>query len=230
MAVIAALEREIKGLIAGARQISSEHDGRVFNFFERDDTVSVAAGIGLEAARRAAEAAVALYHPTLLHSVGFAGALQADLQVGAILVPALLIDGRDGSRVSLEGGSGILLTSPHVATVEQKAAFARAYNAHAVDMEAAAVAIAAHSRGIAFCATKTISDGFDFEMPDMARFIDGSGHFKSAHFAFFAVLRPWLWPRIYTLAVNSNKAAKALADYLMDTRHLRGEAIETKTI
>ncbi len=58
--------------------MSSSYDGRSFVFFERDDMVVVCGGIGVEAARRAAEAVIALYHPALLQSVGFAGALDAE--------------------------------------------------------------------------------------------------------------------------------------------------------
>ncbi len=51
-------------------------------------------------------------------------------------------------------------------------------------MEAAAVAAAARAHGIAFRAVKAISDELDFEMPEMARFIDATrAVFRPSNFA-----------------------------------------------
>src|ERR1700680_125399 len=84
LAIVAALERELSGLLDNCSRAEQEYQGRKFIFFERDETVMVCGGIGLEAARRAAEAVIVLYRPTLVQSVGFAGALRADLRVGDI--------------------------------------------------------------------------------------------------------------------------------------------------
>jgi len=50
--------------------------------------------------------------------------------------------------------------------------------------------------------------------------IDANGRFKTASFAAFVVLRPWLWRRTATLAANSRKAARALGKHL---EHYRRE-------
>jgi hypothetical protein len=101
-----------------------------------------------------------------------------------------------------------------VAGAEQKGKLAKAYQARAVDMEAAGVFAAARAHGVTFGATKVISDEWDFEMPRMADFIDAAGRFKTASFVTHVALRPWLWKRVATLARNSSKAAKALGAHL----------------
>jgi adenosylhomocysteine nucleosidase len=214
VAIIAALEREVHALVKHWSRVRREHQGRKFTFFERDQVVVVCGGIGVESARRAAEAAITLYHPVLVQSVGFAGALDPSLRVGNILTPSLVIDARDGSRTQLDSGGGTLVTFMAVAAPDQKAKLAQAYGARAVDMEAAAVAAAARAHGLAFGVTKVISDEFDFEMPQISRFIGADGQFKSAGFIRFASLRPWLWQRVALLARNSNQAARALAAQL----------------
>lgn len=224
VAIVAALEREVSGLTRSWSRVERQHDGRRFIFFERDEIVIVCGGIGMEAARRAAEAVIALYHPTLLQSVGFAGALDADLRVGNLFVPALVIDARDGSRIEIEGAPGLergsrkergsLVTFAAVAGTQQKASLAQAYGAQAVDMEAAGVAAAARAQGIGFAAMKVISDELNFEMPETGRFIAADGRFKTANFAAFVVLRPWLWRRTATLAANSRKAARVLCEHI----------------
>jgi adenosylhomocysteine nucleosidase len=229
IAIVAALEREVAGLLKKSKRVEREHAGRRYTFFESEETVIICAGIGLEASRRASEAAVALYHPALLQSVGFAGALQSNMRAGDILVPALVIDARDGSRIEIGDGNGTLLTFMSVAGARQKSVLAQSYGAQAVDMEAAAVAAAAQAHGIAFRVVKVISDEMDFEMPDMASFVDARGRFRTIAFAGHAVLRPWLWPCVATLGRNSKKAASALERYLRDHRPANQSA-EAKTV
>src|SRR5690242_17545496 len=82
VAVVAALEREILPFVKNWAHVIREYDGRSFRFFENAGNVVLCGGIGPEAARRAAEAVIALYRPTLLISAGFAGALNPALEVG----------------------------------------------------------------------------------------------------------------------------------------------------
>jgi len=229
VAIVAALERELGPLIKNCRRVERDYEGRRFIFFERDDTVLVCGGIGLESARRAAEAVIALYHPTLVQSVGFAGALNASLHVGDIFSPAVVLDARDGSRVEIAGGEGTLITFMTVASAQQKANLADAYNAQAVDMEAAAVASTAQSHGIRFTATKVISDGLEFDVAETARFIDARGGFRTAAFTAFVALRPWLWRRVAVLAHNSKRAARILSEHMKGFREPLHEAVEAKT-
>ena len=210
VAMVAALEREVSLLIKRWNRVEREHEGRRFKFFEGGQTVLVCDGIGAEAARRATEAVLALYQPELVLSAGFAGALDPALKVGDIFTPSSVVDARDGSRVKVATGRGVLVSAAAVAGVEEKKKLAESYGAQAVDMEAAAVARGAQARGVRFMAVKAISDESDFEMPTLDRFVDEKGQFKTRRFAISATLRPWLWPRLLQLARNGAKASRAL--------------------
>jgi adenosylhomocysteine nucleosidase len=59
-----------------------------------------------------------------------------------------------------------------------------------------------------------ISDESNFEIPEMDRFIDAQGRFRTVSFVGFIALRPWLWRRVAMLAGNSRKAARALGEHL----------------
>ncbi len=213
-AIIAALEREVRPLVKHWRIATRQFQGRRFKFFERDRAVLVCGGIGAEAARIATEAIISLYHPVLIQSVGFAGGLDSTLRVGNIFVPGCVVDARDGSKLDIGSGTGTLLSAPSVAGSAQKAKFASAYGANAIDMEAAAVGRVAESHGIKFQAVKAISDEHDFDLPQMQSFIRPDGTFRSIHFAAFAALRPWLWIKVSRLAKNSAAASKALCRWL----------------
>jgi adenosylhomocysteine nucleosidase len=217
-AVVAALEREIRPLVRNWRAEEREHSGRRFRFFTSETCVAVCGGIGLEAARRATEAVIALYHPGRVESIGFAGALESGLRVGQVLEIGRVIDARDSSR--REAGSGAVLVSfSSVAGEEQKAKLASAYGAQLVDMEAAAVAKGAEAHGIDFAAIKVVSDELGFPMLPMERFVDRDGAFRTSSFLLYAGVRPWIWGTVLRLARNSSRAARCLSEHLAGRIH-----------
>jgi adenosylhomocysteine nucleosidase len=214
IAIVAALEREVGPLIRSWRVSEKEHQGRRFRFFEGDYAVVVCGGIGAEAARRATEAVIVLYAPSMVYSAGYAGALDPALKAGLVLRPLRVIQAGDGSSISLPEGQGVLVSYGQVASPQQKSKLRESFAAQAVDMEASAVARAAELRGVEFGAIKVISDEFDFDLPAMDRFVDPTGRFQEVRFALFAAVRPWLWPKVLRLARNSNRATRALCEQL----------------
>jgi adenosylhomocysteine nucleosidase len=206
IAIVSALHREVAGLVKNWK-VTSEQGLR---FFQNGQLVLVCGGIGAQAARRATEGVVNFCKPELIVSVGFAGALMADLKVGDLLTPRWVIDAKDGSRHDTGAGEGALLTIHEVAGVDRKAKLAAAYGAQAVDMEAAGVARGAETHGIRFLAIKVISDELDFSMPPVDRFVDSAGQFKTGGFAAYTGLRPWLWKSVFQLGRNSAVASRVL--------------------
>lgn len=226
IAIVAAIERELRPLIKNWRSTTIQHEGREFTFYENDYAVAVCGGIGYEAGRRAAQAAVVTYSPELLISAGVAGALVPDLHVGETIFPSTVIDARDSSRhqTAIQNtrladsplARTILVSSPVIAGAAQKQNLGSSYGAHAVDMEGAAIALTAEIHGLRFLAIKAISDELDFELPEMAMFIR-DGKFQTTRFAFHVVLRPWLWLRVARLARNSRLAAENLCAWLRES-------------
>jgi adenosylhomocysteine nucleosidase len=109
-----------------------------------------------------------------------------------------------------------LVTSPKVADQAEKLRLAGAYSAGLVDMEAAAVARLAAMRGIPFACSKGVSDGFADQLPDFNRFISDNGKFQLLRFVVFVLLRPWHWLALIRMGENSRKAARRIADSLLD--------------
>lgn len=214
VAVVAALEREVRPLVKDWRWSEKENGDRSFRFFEKGELVVVCGGIGAEAARRATEAVIALYTPRLVYSAGFAGALTPTLKVADIVLPRRIVNAADGSSVVLDRGEGVLVSYGSVANSGQKGRLRDSFSAQVVDMEASAVARAAELRGVEFAVAKVISDEYDFSFPSMERFVSSDGQFREGRFALFAAVRPWLWPRVARLVRNSGRASRALCDWL----------------
>jgi adenosylhomocysteine nucleosidase len=212
VAIVAAMEREVGSLIRGWKVREIEHDGRRYRLFESVGVALVCGGIGAQAARRATEAVIQMVQPVKVLSVGFAGGLDSTLNVGDVFEPRYVVSSGDGVRTDTGAGQGTLVSYTAVADRDQKARLAKAYNAAAVDMEAAAVAQGAQSRGVEFGALKAISDAADFSLPPTGRFVLSDGQFRPAAFAFHVAVRPWLWRRTISLARNSARASRALCD------------------
>lgn len=210
IAIVAALEREIRPLVKHWRVVHKSHGGREFKFYESENVTAVCGGIGAAAARRAAEAAIASYSPEVIYSVGFAGALPREKKVADIVTPRRVVNTSDGSSIDTGIGDGTLVSFSSVASATQKAKLRESYAAQAVDMEAAAVAQAAQARGIGFAAVKAISDEADFALPNTERFVTADGRFREGSFAMHVILRPWLWSSVAKLARNSARASEAL--------------------
>jgi adenosylhomocysteine nucleosidase len=214
IAIIAALEREVRPLIRNWTVRTIESAGRRYRVFESGVAVLVCGGIGAAAARRATEAVIDEIAPERVLSVGFVGALDDSLKVGDIIEPRTVINSGDGVRTEIDSGcgDGTLVSYASVADREQKNRLRVAYSAVAVDMEAAAVAQAAQARSVEFGAMKSISDDADFNMPAMDRFIASDGSFESLKFALHVAVRPWLWKPSIVLARNSSIASRALSN------------------
>ena len=155
-----------------------------------------------------------------------AGALVPELHVGETIFPATVIDTQDASRhetaiknapvANTPLGRAILASYPEIAGSAQKQKLAKSYGAQAVDMEAAAVARAAQLHGLPFLAIKSISDEYDFNLPDMTPFVR-DGKFQTKHFAFHMAIRPWLWLSVYRLARNTRIASENLCAWLRES-------------
>jgi adenosylhomocysteine nucleosidase len=210
IAIIAAMEREVRPLVRNWKVRMIEQGGRQYRLYENGDAALVCGGIGAAAARRATEAVIREVGPVRVISTGFAGALDDLLPVGHVFEPRTVINSADGVRAEIASGDGVLVSSASVAGKEQKTRLRQAYGASAVDMEAAAVAQGAEARGVEFGVLKVISDAADFNLPAMDGFVAADGNFRSLAFGCHVALRPWLWGTTIALARNSSKASRAL--------------------
>ena len=219
IAIIAAMEREIAPLVRGWKRTSLSFGDRKFTLFESDGAFAMVSGIGCRNAELAARAAVAQYRPSLLMSVGLAGALIRSLKVGSVFTPNVVVDAADGAEYRCTAddntvSGGVLVSSGEIAGTEAKRELVNRFHGLVVDMEAAGVAKVAQQEQIAFRCVKAISDEADFAMPPMGQFVSGAGEFQSGEFALWVALRPWQWAGVAALARNSKRATKSLCDRL----------------
>ncbi len=218
VAIIAAMPGELKPLVEGWPH--GTRNGVEF-WAQRDpedEWIAACAGMGQAAATRAFAAIEDGGPIDLVFSIGWAGALDAALLPGSAHNVAGVVDVRTGERFRCDAGAGHiwLATSPRVADPVEKRRLASAYGTGLVDMEAAAIARLAAMREIPFYCIKGVSDGIDAKLPDFNRFLTADGKLQVGPLVLFSILRPWYWPALLEMGENSKKAAKSIAESLVE--------------
>lgn len=230
VAIIAALPREVLPLVWRIKPDPSLKQRHITRFI-LPNAVVVAAGMGPDRVTLAVEAALDAADVDLIVSAGLAGSCDPQFHARLVIEPtqivdaltgeryrtdakeASVVDPRDGSRKTIPNGL-VLATDTEIASVREKARLRETYGAAIVDMEAATVARLARTRGLRFRAIKGISDGPEFELEGLARFIGKHGEFLTASFALHTALRPRTWKKAMELGRGSNVAIDGLTQKL----------------
>jgi adenosylhomocysteine nucleosidase len=229
IAILAAMPGELRPLVRGW-QHESVHDVDLWRWsYEGGEWIAACAGAGVDAATRAFVEVEKLAPVDQLVSVGWAGGLREDLTSGQAYNVSGVIDASTGERFETATGTEtnsrelLLVTSPKAADFKEKQRLAATYQAALVDMEAAGVARLAQARGIPFYCIKGISDGYSDQLPDFNCFISPSGRLQLGRIVVFSLLSPWHWRALMRMGENSNKAAHALAESLLDLSDKQGQ-------
>ncbi len=119
---------------------------------KNQNIVLIRCGMGKEKAMRATERVIDEFHPEIIVSAGFCGALVEDLKVGDIVTS----DFSDGK---------IFCSRRPLASYDDKTAAHQQHKAIVVDMESEGVAAVARKHGIDFVAVKAVSDGLKDDIP-----------------------------------------------------------------
>jgi adenosylhomocysteine nucleosidase len=225
-AIIAAMPGELKPLVGGWPHSSRNGIHFWAQRNEEDEWIATCAGAGQAAATRAFAAIEDGGPIDLVFSIGWAGALRAEIATGSAHNMAGVIDVRTGERFHCDAGAGDLwlASSPKVANRTEKHRLAASYDAALVDMEAAAIARLAAMRQIPFYCIKGVSDGLNDRLPDFNPFLTSDGRFRLIPFALLSLLRPWYWPALLRMGENSKRASQNIVESLRD--FLEAQAID----
>lgn len=215
IAIIAALPREVAGLVKGCSPDRELRRSGVF-LYRLPRGLVACAGMGGSRVLMALNAARAAGEVTTLVSTGLAGACDPTVQVAEVMEAGCVIDVQSGARIAGLPGGRTLVTTHSIASVREKQRLFASYGAAMVDMEAATVARVAQMHGMDFRAIKAVSDGHDFELNSLSRFASPRGHFRTGAFALHTALRPHRWGAAMQLGAGSQRALRALTETLKE--------------
>lgn len=217
IAIVAALPGELAPLVRRWPRLTTSGTVRAWKTTWGEDTcVAVCAGMGSATVTQAFAALQQWVAPTLLVSVGWAGALTPELPPGDICRPACIVDARTGERFGSSHAGSTLVTLDHVAGPDEKRRVRDAYRADAVDMEAATLARLSTAAGVEFRCIKAISDASDAMLPDLNPFITETGQFAMARFVAHVVPRPRHWATLVRFGRHASLAAHNLTRAIQD--------------
>jgi adenosylhomocysteine nucleosidase len=179
----------------------------------------VAAGGGWpEGAHRAALRLISQGAEALV-SFGLAGGLSPDALPGALLVPAMVVEGEesylcDPALMTFLGGSSgtkILAGTDIAATTAHKAALYGTTRIGAVDLESGAVARAARAHGLPFAVLRAIADPASRTLPPAALVpLKSSGAIDLPRILLSVFAKPAQIAALIGLARDAGKARAAL--------------------
>ena len=219
LAFIAALPRELTPLTRGWQYRSSVFFGRIGD----QTAVASCAGIGVSAATRACETALAAGPIDTIVSIGFAGSLSCGLSAPTAVSVREVVDAATGecfpaAPLPHPASGGFkpqrLVTLDRVAGPEEKRRLASAHQATLVDMEAAAVARFARTHNLAFACIKAVTDGPSDRLPDFTPFVTPDGHLRTTVLGAWALVHPRSWSPLRQLGHNSRLASVELAKFV----------------
>jgi len=181
-------------------------------------------GAGAARAGRATEVGCSECRPETIVSMGFCGALDPELKIGAIFVATQIV-GRDSFPVQpLKSAgphaSGTLASIDHVARTSAEKAALAATGAAVVEMEAAGVAVHACARGIAFHCVRSITDLADQNFVlDFNMALRSDGHFATINLLKSAFENPRkALPELFRLWRSSLVATRTLGEFIAGCR------------
>jgi adenosylhomocysteine nucleosidase len=230
VAILAALDRELAGLLARVEPIRKWREGRLRACFGRlagMPVILASTGDGAANARKGARALLERFPVERVMVVGVAGALSPSLEPGRVLaarevleegIPAPPPDPvwlRRALRRTGAAPASLLCTPDLLCTAQAKADLLASLPAGAVaavDLETAAFARAAAERGLPYLALRAVSDAAEESLPlDFNALRDATGAVDSFRVALAALRRPSLAVPLWRLRGRVEWCAENLA-------------------
>jgi adenosylhomocysteine nucleosidase len=235
IAIFAAMESEVAACPEWTRSGERKALGGA-TVFEGKGSFVCQTGIGREQAQRSVEAALSHFTPSMVLSVGVAGALAPGIEVGDVVVcthvdheshrgseveQAVYSDQRlldaaievaRESDISVRTGTSITVDEAAWGPAEKAAH--HAWKSHdIVEMESFWIAAAAVKRGIPVLTVRTVSDTADYQMPKTGAMRD-DGTFDASAFQAWAQAHPGSMKDWTQMAENARAAFAGLTRFL----------------
>ncbi len=211
--IVAALAGELKPLVRGW---SRQPDGAYLSQRGEVAVIAVARGMGVIRAEEAITIAETYGSLDAIVSVGWAGGASCGVQPGTAYEIGEVIDAESGRRYTTAAVTSPikLATLDRVAGREEKRRIAETFGASLVDMEAAAVARLALSKGVPFFCWKAVTDVATEEMPDLNLFLDHEKQLRVPRLAAYALTHPRYVAPLLRMGRNGKRGADELGHAL----------------
>jgi len=199
--------------------------------------ILVRTGVGRQKAKQATIQVIDSFHPEAIISIGYAGALTAELKVGDLLIVDWILDGQNdfvpfevedslnsewlglAKSISIPGELkikvGKLITVNSVIhTPEAKQDLGKQFGADAVEMETIELAMLAREKKIPFLSVRGISDAVDHELIDSSSFLGSDGEISKLRAGWYVLTHPKSLKNAISLRSHTQIATQNLTDFI----------------
>jgi nucleoside phosphorylase len=224
-AILAAMTSELKPIsrLMGLKRMPGAKNPFLLGSYKGVPVIAAVTNMGLAAAQQRTQELFALRASIdHLFVVGIAGALQQNLCIGEVVIPAAVVDGRDGIErfpvnLSDRAPAGTIYSSDQLRYDDDYVAMLQRRKISAVDMETGAIAAECDRHGCPYTVIRAVSDRVDehaesFDVFHLAN-ADGSPRYLAA--LRYVLTRPAQIPYLMAMASGSNKAIAASTAELM---------------
>lgn len=225
IAILAAMATELKPVarLLGLRPMQGAGNPFLSGSYKGMPVIAAVTNMGLAAAQQRTQQLFAL-RATIDHLfvIGIAGALQQSLNIGEVINPVAVVDGRDGIdrfpvNLSERAPAGTICSSDQLQYDDEYVAMLYQRKVLAVDMESGAIAAECERHGCPYTVIRAVSDRVDehaksFDVFHLAN-TDGSPRYLAA--LRYVLMRPTQIPYLMAMARGSNKAIAASTAELM---------------
>lgn len=218
IAVTFALPSESSGLVRLLERVRHQPALHVIEGSLHDRDVHVLhTGVGEKSTRERIGPFLQARTPSLLISSGFAGSLSERLSVGDVFVAQNFSDDAVASDTLSFPRANLTTASTVIESPAERAQFARATDADAVDMETVWIAEACREVGIPFLSLRVISDDLAEPLPAPARVLFDVGRQRTPllRLAAHITAHPATLPRLIRFAGRITRARQNLTDALV---------------
>ncbi len=227
IAIIAAMPGELKPLVRGWPH--STRNGIHFwaQRTAEEEWIAACAGAGQPAATRAFAAIEDGGPIDLVFSIGWAGALRAEIATGSAHNVAGVIDAAHRRALPLRCRRRRSLARHQP---QGRQSCREAPTRRQLTMPPSSIWRPLPSRvsppcaAFRFTAIKGVSDGLHDRLPDFNPFLTADGRFRLIPFTLLNLFRPWYWPALLRMGENSKRASQSIAESLVD--FLDGQSLD----
>jgi adenosylhomocysteine nucleosidase len=225
IAILAAMSSELKPVARrlGLKRMPGANNPFLLGSYKGVPVIAAVTNMGLAAAQQRTQELFALRASIdHLFVVGIAGALQQSLNIGDVVIPVAVVDGRDGierSPVNLSerAPAGVIYSSDELHYDDDYVAMLHQRKVSVVDMESGAIAAVCEHHGCPYTVIRAVSDRVDehaknFDVFHLAN-ADGSPRYLAA--LRYMLTRPTQIGYLMAMSSGSKKAIAAATEELM---------------
>ena len=194
--------------------------------------VLVRSGVGQQRAEAATLQVIDRFKPSTLVSIGYAGAVQPELNVGDLVIADTIIEEKKKGKYSPDSDwlnrakdvscpegfkavvGGLLTVDNVIHDSLSKQELGKNYGVQAVEMETSAIANMAEEKNVPFLSLRVISDRLDQELLDSSSFLGSDGEISTLKAGWYVLTHPGSIKSALSLRSQTQIATQALTKFL----------------